>query len=660
MLAVLLLSLFACQEPTPVAQPERDRGRDMHVARGAASHVLPHDGPWAITVFASSTGSPDGAGEAALAEALGVALTPSFKPPRKGEVAVLWLDPSAASEPPKLQGAGGAIVFVVGPADTAERDRWVQGLAMSGAGVVDTRATLARWGAADVTAPATAGAAAAWELARHFNGAAPRLSVAGPPALAAALGATPSDGPAALAWAARAWAAHAGSVVSTDELGVRLAHATAASGPALVALSRDPEPLVRARAADRIADPVQLTRLVADPSSVVRVVAADRLAALARAASTPAAALLPGLEAAAASPDAYVRWKAASGLAAVQGGLPAMLRLLEDVDIDVQREAARSAGALRDPAIRAALEELLQGDNSFVRAWAAHGLGELGDPAAVPALRAAVRDPAAMVAQAAADSARLLGTRLQARRYEPPRKGSPSELVALATGPDPTARKDALKMLAGTPEGTAVAIVALSDRDSEVRKLAVESLGWSQDLQPALLDALDDTDPDVLVTALQSLRRRPIPGSAARIAVHLSAPDTEIRIRAAQALSALGEADATVALDAVRADPDERVRAASIRARPGRLSPDEASLVVLRAAAAVGGRPCHDPHADPLVRAACPEADPHDAAAALGLLALEDDLLHVRFSWNRPEDRPPSHSALRPPVIRPYGDPDRG
>ncbi len=102
-------------------------------------------------------------------------------------------------------------------------------------------------------------------------------------------------------------------------------------------------------------------------------------------------------------------------------------------------------------------------------------------------------------------------------------------------GPDGTARKDALKLLAGSAEGTRAAIAALSDSDSEVRKQAVESLGWAAQAHAEVLHALPDPDPDVRVTALIALRRRPLPGSAAQVTPLLADADPEVRLRAAQA-----------------------------------------------------------------------------------------------------------------------------
>ncbi len=118
---------------------------------------------------------------------------------------------------------------------------------------------------------------------------------------------------------------------------------------------------------------------------------------------------------------------------------------------------------------------------------------------------------------------------------------------------------------------------------------------------------------------------------------------------------------AAAALRPVIGDGDERTRAAAIGVSfPAELSPTEPSLLVQRAAAEAGGPPCAGGPFSALARAACPGAPVEDAVAAVGLIALEDDLLHLRASWTSPEDRPSSHRALRPPVLRPYGDPDRG
>ena len=642
------------------------RDRMLHAARGAPVQEEPWSGAWSVQAFSTDVAAP---GAQAMARALGVPLQPvsARRPPQRGEIAITWLAAGASPESAFGPSAGGALVFAVAPGDPTWRDATVGQLGFAGGGIIDAPASLARWVAPDAGPSAlAAGAAVAWELAHHYPLAAPLgpAGVADAGLLGVVLG---GEAPGADA-AERAWAARAGrGTVTADEPDPAVRLGALAGGllsPA--ALAADPEPLVRARALDGSADVAALRRALDDPSSVVRLVAAQGLARLAFAgdASPPLRAALAD---AATRPGAYLRWKAAHALGAVPGSVDVLAPLLQDPDIDVRRAAARSLGRQRDPAAIPALEAALDDPNSFVRQWVARGLLAMQHPATIPALEKAARDQTALVAEVAARGLAALGQPVRVQPYRPPPPGDPAVLERMATGADGTARKDALKLLAGTPRGTVLARAALTDADSEVRKQAVEGLGWAEEPVPALLPVLRDRDPDVLVTTLIALRRQPVAGGAAAIAPLTRHADPEIQLRAAQALAALatagveGDGDARAALQPLRAHPDERTRAAALSALPDALQPDEPSVLVRRAAAGAGAEaPCAGSGEPLWVRSACPDAPGDLQAAALGLLALEDDLLHLRASWTHPDDRPQSHRALRPPVLRPYGDPDRG
>ncbi len=432
---------------------------------------------------------------------------------------------------------------------------------------------------------------------------------------------------------------------------MRLAVAEVTRDPTVRArLAADADPLVRARAADALDDVARLDTLAQDPSSVVRLVATARLGHLA--ATRPAEVEAP-LRRAVASPDNYQRWKAAWGLGRVPGAADALVPLLGDADIDVRREAARSlgllgkaargagtesAGAAEHAAVVDALLVALRDDNSFVRRWAATALGDLGDRRALDALRVASRDPTTLAAQAAARALTAMGEPTAAPMFSPPQKPrDDQEIEAWVRSGDATVRKDACKFLAEHPAAATWLPRLAADRDSEVRKSAVEAMGWSAATAAGAVPFLGDPDPDVRITALDALRRAGV-GTVEAIAPLLAEPDAEVRLRAAEALAALTATPGRdAALAALIADPDERIRAAAIAVFPARVRPDEPSLLVRRAAGVAG-----------------------EATWADGVFAREDDLLHVRFSWNEPSDRPTAYAALRPPVIRPYGHPDRG
>jgi HEAT repeat protein len=552
----------------------------------------------------------------------------------------LGLDPARSGE----------LVAVLAPGDAGWADAASEQLPWLGAAVVDPARSAWPWVEGDPS-PALAGALAAWEIAAHYDLPFTAAATPLPPGLDVRLGtwdpAWMSDpDPRRRAEAARAAPARgmrADTLVTDSSTAVRLAVAeTTTDADVARALAADPEPLVRTRAADRLDDVETLATLLEDPSSVVRVVAAHRLATLA---TIRPGAVGPPLQSAARSPDAYVRWKAAWGLGKIAGSADALVPLLDDPDIDVRREAARGLGRLGSAEALAPLRRALRDPNSFVRRWAADALGQLRDPAARDDLRAALADPTALVAQAAGRALGALGEPTAPVPFHPPgRPADDAALDALLASPDATVRKDASKFLAGRDDAAARLVRLAGDPDSEVRKSAVEAMGWSVETAGAAGMYLADPDPDVRVTALDAARRASV-GDADRIAACLQDPDAEVRLRAAEALAALGASDR---LATRVTDPDERIRAAAVGANPERLRPDEPSALVRRAA----GRPSADPIDAPM--------DASLGRWAAGVIAREDDLLHLRFSWNDEADRPAAHRALRPPVYRAYGHPDRG
>ncbi len=670
---LLLIVLGGCAGPD-----EGDRGAAQE-SHPADSHARAPalDGPWVVRVYATDPADP---GVSALAEGLGTPVRAwahdRLAPPR-GEAAVVWLAPFADLDAAVAQlggekrtnRAGGAVVVVVGPGDSAFTLAVEQRLSGSSVSVVDPAAAARLWAdpgsdpGAGMDAQ-VAGRAAARLVADHYGVTYTPWVATLPPGLDAWLGRASDAGLDAADPRTRAATVYSTTrdsqaipwpidrLTEDGSVGVRLAVATVSwNGATLVSLAADPDPQVRARAADRLDDVPRLTRLLDDPSSVVRVVATDRLARLA---ATRPAEVEDALRRAAGSPDAYQRWKAAFGLGHVPGAADALLPLLADADIDVRREACRSLGRTRDPRAVAPLIAALADPNSFVRRWAALGLGKLGEPGAKAALRAARYDPTALVAAAAAEALTALGEPDVPRRpYVPP--GPPrdtAELDRWLASPDATVRKDALKFLdariatnapgLSSQEQVARLLRAAADPDSEVRKSAVETLGWTSSAGPALLPFLDDPDPDVLVTTLDALRRAPPPAYPALVRLRAH-PDAEVRLRAAEALAAAGPSDA---LAACLADPDERVRAAAAPLYPDRVPATEPAALV-RAAAGRG-----------VERGGAGAGEGADAWAA-GVFAREDDFLHLRFSWNADSDRPASATALRPPVVRTYGHPNR-
>ncbi len=665
---LLSLSILACGPATPTATTPTPPSAALHdpgqyAAKAAPSSVLPWRGDWTARVLARG----EGEGPRALAAGLGLPLERwdgSLPHPRQGELTVVWLEPTEPSSwTPEPRPPGGAAVAILAPGDSTWATEQARSLPWLGLGVLDSQASMGLWASPDLALqqPTLAGLLMARELSTHFDldYGAPASIPTPVPGLAQQLMPGPAaelDDPRARATAAT-WDPDP-RLVLDEEAAVRLALAGASREQAVLGvLARDPEPLVRARAADGIDDLPTLELLAQDPSSVVRVVATHSLARLAQQGrrEPELQRVLAGI--AADAPDAYQRWKATFGLGWLPGQAPALVALLDDPDVDVRRQAATSLGHQADPVALEPLIATLRDPNSFLRTTGAQALGELRDPRAIPALRQALEDPVTLVAGAAADALRRLGERADAPRYLPPMPGvSHEQLVVMLHSSDATMRKDACKYTAGLGDALSLLEPATRDPDPEVRKAAAHALRWAPMSASALLPLLEDRDPDVLVATLESLRQ--VGGfDPAALAPFLTHPDTELRLRAAEAVASQGPGPQ---LEPLATDPDERVRAAWATAYPERVTAEEPSLLVRRVAA--GGQPGRwreDPSV--MVRfAASDPPDPHGAWWARGVLAREDELVHLRFSFNDEDRIPRSHQSLRPPVTREYGHPDRG
>ena len=588
-------------------------------------------------------GSPD-PGAQALALALGSQLFPwpgRWRQEAPGVVALLWAPeaapPGALERPP----FGGDRV-IIGPATAGQQ------ATKFGIGWIDPQQELARRGALPQSGDLL-GIVAAQQAANYWS-----LPWKGPAmgtpvtelnlSFLLGLPASPSTDP-------RARAANPDPADPSEVVRIR-----AARDPAKAArLSADPDPWVRARAADNLTDPLTLASLLDDPSSLVRVVAADHLVKLARAGD---AAAVSGLRKAAHAPDAYLRWKAAAGLAADKNAAELLIGLLADPDVDVRREAARSLSAL--PGLRAAeaLIAAARDQNSFVRRWVAAGLASQPGQAATEALQTLAHDPVRLVAEQAAQSLmrRGLPTPPMSPYLPPAGPGSPERVASLLTDPDATIRKDACKLAFGQTWAGAVLHPLLTDRDSEVRKAAVEAIGLAGGDLNSLIPLLADPDPDVRITTYVSLRYSP---PASGVGVPAGRPtDPEEWLRKVELLAEIARRGGTPGLDlrGLLGEPDERVRAALADLFPAELAGDPA--IVVRRAAAAAGAPVTA--ADLWAAAAAPGAPPELRAWGDALTAEEDDLLHARFSWTLPGDRPRSHHLPSPPQPRPYGQPNRG
>jgi HEAT repeat protein len=250
-----------------------------------------------------------------------------------------------------------------------------------------------------------------------------------------------------------------------------------------------------------------------------------------------------------------VRARAARALGPTRdarAALPLLARV-SDGDRQVQTQAVQALGALGDRRAVPALVRLLGESSAELRAAVIDALGRLGDPAAVPALSALARrgplDDSARRALGEIGSPEAVDALLALAREAP---AAPDLRGALA--------------LAG---GRAVPrlIAELSGGTSASASLAADVLGRAGDRRatPALVSALERRPP-VAPAALAALSRLGDPASVpGLVRVAASADVAERRALALDALAAIGDDRALVALPRALADGDRGVRVAGLR-----------------------------------------------------------------------------------------------
>jgi len=149
----------------------------------------------------------------------------------------------------------------------------------------------------------------------------------------------------------------------------------------------------------------------------------------------------------------------------------------------------------------------LKSPHVMYRTRAAKELGDLADPAAGPALIAALADESHLVRDNAAFALGALRGRDGRDALEP--------LTKAADDPHPWVRKSAAKALGmlGDPKALPTLIGALADGESMVRKSAARSLGQigHASAVPALEKALKDSSAlvkEAAAKALEALRKK--------------------------------------------------------------------------------------------------------------------------------------------------------
>jgi HEAT repeat protein len=305
------------------------------------------------------------------------------------------------------------------------------------------------------------------------------------------------------------------------------------------------------------------------------------------------------------------------GMLRDDAAVPALMRLLSDrapAVGEAAAEALRSIGRESGEAILAAIragdprhrklllpllsaapvtddvETCLQDADPEVRAAACEALARIGNPAAVPALFAALEDPNPGVVQSAVAAIQSLGSPDTERRA-----------IEAARSPNPSVRRWGLRILAyfGSSAALDVCLEGLADEDPRVRDSAIYGLPFIDDVrakealfelarapvprtrsaavralgqipndarvQAVLLRALTDPDPWVRYYGCQSLGRVGAEAAAEPVARLLADEAGQVRVSAVEALSHFTSQVAHDALvTAARAEDDDVRRAALV------------------------------------------------------------------------------------------------
>ncbi len=309
--------------------------------------------------------------------------------------------------------------------------------------------------------------------------------------------------------------------------------------------------------------------------------------------------------------SSYLRWQAVYVLRDLGGSsvAPALVKLLEDTDINVRRRVPDSLGKLGDSSVAPALIKLLEDKDANVRQLAAQTLGQLGNRSAVSNLKKLLNDTNTKdkVQQAVVESLGQLGdksvtnklvellndtnTKDDVRQAAAKALGNlgdnsvANELVKLLENKDKDVRQSTATALGQLGDNSDVSILRtlLEDKDTNVRRAAAEALGQLGDNSgvPTLVKLLKDSDTNVREGAAEALGQLGDNSGVPTLIKLLADSQWYARRAAADALGKLGDRSVAPALVPLLADDDTDVRRAAAEAL-GRLKAEGTEAILSR------------------------------------------------------------------------------
>src|SRR2546421_2906403 len=191
--------------------------------------------------------------------------------------------------------------------------------------------------------------------------------------------------------------------------------------------------------------------------------------------------------------------------------------------------SVESGSGGEDTAVVNALIARLKDENAGVRGAAAHSLGRLGDPRAVPPLIEVLADSDGEVRAAAIEALADLG---DARAIGP--------IAGLLKDPVANVKRNALGALSHFDQGvpTAPVVALLDDPNADVRQRAAELAGERSVIAaiPQLRRLIDDSRSDVREAATEALGHIADPAARQALQAALQSHDPKVRRAAAEAL----------------------------------------------------------------------------------------------------------------------------